>query len=85
VSFSLKYLFALVALAAIFTAALIYRTAFWTLLAVNIAFWLCSPPLLESGCRGSIEPSGCHFVLSAGFFSLLQALLTLKTNCQVVS
>jgi len=36
VSFSLKYLFALVALAAFFTAAIIHRTPFWTVTAVNL-------------------------------------------------
>jgi hypothetical protein len=35
-SFSLKYLFALVAIAAVFTAAVIYRTPFWTVTAVNL-------------------------------------------------
>src|SRR5687768_4504319 len=35
-SFSLKYLFALIALAAIFTAALIYPTSWWALAAVNL-------------------------------------------------
>lgn len=36
-SFSLKYLFALMAIAAIFTAAIIYRTPFWAVAAVNSA------------------------------------------------
>src|SRR5687768_7731623 len=36
-SFTLKYVFALVAVAAIFTAALIYRTPLWALAAVNLA------------------------------------------------
>jgi hypothetical protein len=34
-SFSLRWLFAIVALAAIFTAALIYRTHLWTVIAIN--------------------------------------------------
>jgi hypothetical protein len=36
VSFSLKYLFVVIALAAIFTAAIVYRTPFWTVASVNV-------------------------------------------------
>jgi hypothetical protein len=75
-SFSLKYLFAIVAIAAIFAAAFIYRTPLWASLAINTALVL----LLAATTGVLLRRLNWTFWIPFCLFGLVYLLLSFTSN-----
>jgi hypothetical protein len=79
VTFSLKYLFVFVAIAAVFNAALIFRTPHWAIIAVNTAVVTLLVPTVGLCLQGLDRTFWLPFCV-VGWFYLIVALTPPSIN-----